>query len=772
MALKENFKDDIYSGNRKYNMINNGDGTVSLVDATTYTQVGDVVDAATLNAMSKAVNNLSVFQTPTGTGTAIVLQNVEFIDGKVAYFKVTAANGGAATTINGKNFYKPGGTTAPTLVVGNYVMAIYSLSGDCFFIRASASGDALPSHVLAGKTFGNNDGEQVGIMTDRTGTVLNANDKEALDNGTLRVTPQKGYYDGATAKSYLYDTNYKAGNFPEDITVFGLQGTMKKYKVDGTGVVTNGADFCDVYANGNVDFHIPTAGYMPSAYIRRTISGLSPANVKKGVVIGESGKSTFTGTLEYERYNFPCTISDVEPPIQRNGHIWIKSSTLGAKINQIKVAEYLTAETDGKVILVTGSMSVNRYLVNSFEMPLTDGSKKELSMNPSGSGNPGWLIAYRDNYNLEKIGMPVVYSKVDGVLDIETAYVVENSAWVQLSQKGSYVLIGNGTNGGVTPYNFNKSAGTLTAMNTTNVRLAMRNYSRVFPISRDGTYYVTADFKVYKRVGDVYSLYFTIPQTYSAGYTYNVAMADISPDGIVVVAYTYGDYQNGSYLVVAFKDNGTTMTATYLNAIPKIAGSGIQVYSILATANLGAIILVCTGASGNACLYYNFGGSGGFTAHTTTLPAGLQSTAMLSYDGSALFMNNNSQTVVRYTIHHANKAVYTWGNVAAGLGNYCFGVSPDSIVFFGGSADTTITAYHIHNNVAYTMSGFPSQSDSGGTMCISFNAAGDRAVISYGSYTFGLYSVVVDHSAKTIAFTLIRSVSTPHQVSLIALIPQ
>lgn len=59
-TLPTNFKDDILSssmgGKRKYRLIDNGDGTVSFEDVTTYTQTGSDFGAGQINATNKAVN--------------------------------------------------------------------------------------------------------------------------------------------------------------------------------------------------------------------------------------------------------------------------------------------------------------------------------------------------------------------------------------------------------------------------------------------------------------------------------------------------------------------------------------------------------------------------------------------------------------------------------------------------------------------------------------------------------------------------------------------
>lgn len=59
--LPVNFKDDILkenmNGKRRFNMIQNNDGTVSFEDVTDYTQVGSTFGAAQINATNEAVNN-------------------------------------------------------------------------------------------------------------------------------------------------------------------------------------------------------------------------------------------------------------------------------------------------------------------------------------------------------------------------------------------------------------------------------------------------------------------------------------------------------------------------------------------------------------------------------------------------------------------------------------------------------------------------------------------------------------------------------------------
>ena len=55
-TLKTDYKNDIFTGMRKYTKIDNTDGTISLRDDTTYQTAGDIYAAADINATNQAVN--------------------------------------------------------------------------------------------------------------------------------------------------------------------------------------------------------------------------------------------------------------------------------------------------------------------------------------------------------------------------------------------------------------------------------------------------------------------------------------------------------------------------------------------------------------------------------------------------------------------------------------------------------------------------------------------------------------------------------------------
>ena len=72
MSLKTDYKDYTYSGSQKFKITDNGDGTSSITDSTTYSQVGDTFGASDLNATNTVVNSIETSKLNTGldaTGT-------------------------------------------------------------------------------------------------------------------------------------------------------------------------------------------------------------------------------------------------------------------------------------------------------------------------------------------------------------------------------------------------------------------------------------------------------------------------------------------------------------------------------------------------------------------------------------------------------------------------------------------------------------------------------------------------------------------------------
>lgn len=190
------------------------------------------------------------YQVATGTATAIVVATGTLTNGYAKTFIASANNNGSATTINTKPLYKPSTTTAPTLIVGKAYTVWYNTTGDCFFIKASATGTALPAQVLAGVPYSNDtDTDLVGTMVDRSydvvGGYTTAKSVRTDGAGSLVFEPYTGYYEeglnaGLFGSIISTDTDFIASNFLSTKNVFGLQGSIPIAIADEVGGAVNG----------------------------------------------------------------------------------------------------------------------------------------------------------------------------------------------------------------------------------------------------------------------------------------------------------------------------------------------------------------------------------------------------------------------------------------------------------------------------------------------------------------------------------------------------
>ena len=138
------------------------------------------------------------FVRPTGMGNAITIAEMDLTkiyDGYNRTFIAKYDNDPSlTTTINGKNLYKPNTTDSPTIKAGKAYTYWYDIANDCFFIKASAEGDAIPSNVLANKSFSNSND------TGLKGTMPNNGTLNKTLNAGESYTIPLGYTDGGTVK--------------------------------------------------------------------------------------------------------------------------------------------------------------------------------------------------------------------------------------------------------------------------------------------------------------------------------------------------------------------------------------------------------------------------------------------------------------------------------------------------------------------------------------------------------------------------------------------
>jgi hypothetical protein len=312
-----------------------------------------------------------------GTGTVITLTVPNYtalVNYRLINFIASANNGGAATTINinglgVKNLYKPGTTTAPTLIAGKAYTIWYN--GTSFFIKASAEGTVTADKVLAPYTFSND--YDTGIV----GTGVDNGPSEAT---TVNLTTegdeyviQAGYHSGLR-KIKAAITNLAASVIKAGSTVGGILGT---FTADATATAYHMLSGVTAYVNGNkVTGNIASKGaatYNPST---------SPQTIADGQYLsGEQTIAATTGT---------ATVSDVA-----SGKTFNSANGIGLVGTAMKVASGAATSSSGTAQFYDSStgLTANLYYVTVSGLDFT----------------PSKILVYYNNG-----GYPMVTSFVPG----------------------------------------------------------------------------------------------------------------------------------------------------------------------------------------------------------------------------------------------------------------------------------------------------------------------------------------------------------------------
>lgn len=116
MALKTNYKDAVFSGERKYQEIFNPDGTKSFTDRTTYTTPGDRFGANDINETNSAVNALQ--------GLKQVLVDVSKWSNMAPYTQEISVSGITSADSPGVGLYLSGTESADAVKAMNKAFAM------------------------------------------------------------------------------------------------------------------------------------------------------------------------------------------------------------------------------------------------------------------------------------------------------------------------------------------------------------------------------------------------------------------------------------------------------------------------------------------------------------------------------------------------------------------------------------------------------------------------------------------------------------------------
>ena len=242
------------------------------------------------------------FQTAQGTATEITLTGILLTDGYSKTFIVANDNGGGSTTVNGKNLYKPNTTTPPNLTKGKAVTIWYDLAKTCFFIKASAEGNTIAAHVLAGDSFSNdNDTGLIGTMPNK-GAVTQA----LAINGSYAIPA--GYHNGLGVVNQSIATK-AAATFNPSITAQTIAANQYLNGVQTIAATTGSANVTQVlsgytFNSGN---GIGLTGNIPS----KVAATITPSTVNQTIAAGQylSGIQTISGDADLIASNIRSGVS-------------------------------------------------------------------------------------------------------------------------------------------------------------------------------------------------------------------------------------------------------------------------------------------------------------------------------------------------------------------------------------------------------------------------------------------------------------------------------
>jgi hypothetical protein len=212
---------------------------------------GELITSTWANKMETGVDEVTTglddasrMEVAGGTANALtlVMPSIKAYNLNKISFIGNLDNGGNATTLNinglgAKPLYKSGGGN-PKIANSKLYTCYYADWANCFFLEASAEGNTIASHVLAGDTY-SSDSEvgAVGTMVNRAydvyGGYTPAKSVKTDGAGNLVFEPYTGYYkeglNGAMFGSILAnDPDFIASNIVLNKDFFGLIGTFSK----------------------------------------------------------------------------------------------------------------------------------------------------------------------------------------------------------------------------------------------------------------------------------------------------------------------------------------------------------------------------------------------------------------------------------------------------------------------------------------------------------------------------------------------------------------
>ena len=186
------------------------------------------------------------------------------------------------------------------------------------------------------------------------------------------------------------------------------------------------------YVNG-----VKVTGTMPN----RAAVSITPSSVDQVIPAGYHNGSGKVLAVSEEVYNFPLTITPRTPlpeDAKAIGHIWVFGDT--AVFNKIVLNEFVTPGDDGTLYLKVSAMENSTSIVTENKRigekiaPMTT-----TRITPNSVALP-WKAGSKTGRVSIDMQIPLVYSRLNGVLDMCDAWHWDGMQWVPISQRGKYIF--------------------------------------------------------------------------------------------------------------------------------------------------------------------------------------------------------------------------------------------------------------------------------------------------------------------------------------------
>ena len=336
------------------------------------------------------------YQKAGGTAAAITLTTATLVDGYSKTFIASANNNGADTKINGKSLYKPNTTTAPTLIAGKAYTVWYNQSSDCFFIKASAEGNATTSQVLAGATFSND------IDTGLTGEIPSKSAQTYTPTITNQTIASGQYLSGA--QTIKGDANLKPENIKSGINIFGVTGNsgdLPFSSINNNALILKGLNFTSdkTYYYRVIDDAITKYSYWNNAILSKT----------KSSTVGVDGTYYYQFNNNQDLKVFSLDTDSLIYTIQ-NPNTNINGGWIGAYIRIYRSGQTLFLHSP--YYNVAYFITLQGNLLRTINYGLDEGSKRTI-----GSANAYWVSSTK----------LLIFNSSGGSMSFIDAYIVDFS---------------------------------------------------------------------------------------------------------------------------------------------------------------------------------------------------------------------------------------------------------------------------------------------------------------------------------------------------------